>query len=113
MVDFNFMNNVPPPIHLGCVPSYNKPEDDLLLQAMIDKLEDMEVVRKASELNIIPKYASPCMMVKKQSIRDLKPGVYENLSIYEKLRFNRFVLCLNKLNQYVENRGDHKYCWQI
>ena len=39
-VDFNFKNDVKPPVHFGCVPSYNKRDDDVLMQAMIDKLED-------------------------------------------------------------------------
>ena len=40
-VDFNFLNDVPPPINYGCVPSYNKREDDVLLQTMIDRLEKL------------------------------------------------------------------------
>ena len=82
-VDFNFLNDIPPPIHYGCVPSYNKKEDDILLQTMIDKLESMNVVAKANAINVIPKFASPCMLVKKSSARSLKPGVYESLPIEE------------------------------
>ena len=40
-VDFNFTNGIPPPVHIGCVPSYNKKEDNLLMQAMIDRLEQV------------------------------------------------------------------------
>ena len=72
-VDFNFLNNVPPPPHLGCVPSYNKREDDILLQAKIDELERKNIVVKVRDTNIIPKYASPCMLVQKHSMRNLKP----------------------------------------
>ena len=64
-VNFHFLNDVPPPINYGCGPSYNKREDDVLLQTMIDKLESLNVVARASSLNIIPKFASPCMLVKK------------------------------------------------
>ena len=73
-VDFNFLNDVPPPINYGCVPSYNKREDDVLLQTMIDRLEQLNVVAKANNLNIIPRFASPCMLVKKNSVRNLRPG---------------------------------------
>ena len=101
-VDFNFLNNVPPRPHLGCVPSYNKPEDDVILQAKIDQLEDMGVVAKARDINIIPRYASPCMLVKKNSIRDLPKGEYEKMKVLDKLKYNRFVLCQDKLNDYIE-----------
>ena len=102
MVDFNFLNNVPPRPHLGCVPSYNRPEDNILLQAKIDQLEEMGVVAKAREINIIPRYASPCMLVKKNSIREIKSEDYENMPILNKLKYNRFVLCQDKLNEHIE-----------
>ena len=101
-VKFNFLNDVPPPIHYGCVPSYNKPEDDVLLQTMIDRLEQQNIVAKANTLNIVPKFASPCMLVKKSTYKFLKPGEYDALSIHEKIKYNRFVLCQNKLNDYVQ-----------
>ena len=101
-VDFNFLNNIPPSISYGCVPSYNKPADDDLLQAMIDRLEANNIVAKANDLNIIPKFASPCMLVKKNSVRQLAPGEYEKLPIQQKIRYNRFVLCMNKLNDHVQ-----------
>ena len=100
-VNFNFLNDVPPPINYGCVPSYNKPADDQLLQTMIDRLESLNVVAKANSLNIIPRFASPCMLVKKNSVRSLKPGEYDDLPLDEKVKYNRFVLCQNKLNDYV------------
>ena len=102
MVDFNFLNNVPPRPHLGCVPSYNRSEDNVILQAKIDQLEEMGVVAKARDLNIIPRYASPCMLVKKNSIRDLPKGNYEKMQVLEKLKYNRFVLCQDKLNDHIE-----------
>ena len=101
-VNFNFLNDVPPPINYGCVPSYNKPEDDNLLQAMIDRLESLNVVAKANSLDIIPRFASPCMLVKKNSTRNLKPGEYEKLPLAERIKYNRFVLCQNKLNDHVQ-----------
>ena len=101
-VDFNFLNDIPPPIHYGCVPSYNKPEDNVLLQLMVDRLEEQNVVAKANALGVIPRYASPCMLVKKNSVRQLKEGDYEKLPDQEKLKYNRFVLCQNKLNNYVQ-----------
>ena len=99
-VDFHFKNNIPPPVHYGCVPSYNKREDDVLMQAVIDRLEDLDVVVKAKDAGIIPKFASPAMLVQKNSSRTLGDS-YKNLPILEKLKYNRFVLCQNKLNEYV------------
>ena len=99
---FNFKNSVLPPVTRNQITSYKTEKDKILMQAMIDKLESMQVVRKASDLSIIPKYASPCMLVKKNSVRHLPPGEYDQLKVTEKLRYNRFVLCLNKLNQFVE-----------
>ena len=107
-VDFNFTNGIPPPVHIGCVPSYNKKEDNLLMQAMIDRLEEKNIVAKASDLNIIPRFASPAMLVLKQAARNIDKDVYESFSIQRKLDFNRLVLCQNKLNEYVE-KIPHKY----
>ena len=101
-VDFNFLNNVPPPIHYGCVPSYNKPADNVLLQAMIDDLEKKKIVARANDLGIIPRFASPCMLVKKNSVRHLRPGEYDSMSQSQKLQHNRFVQCMNKLNDHVQ-----------
>ena len=101
-VDFNFRNGIPPPIHLGCVPSYNKREDDVLVQAKIDELETNNIVAKAKDLRIIPKYASPVMLVQKHSSRSFTEEEYQSLSVGEKLKHNRLVLCQNKLNEYIE-----------
>ena len=62
-VDFNFLNDVPPAINYGCVPSYNKPADDVLLQKMIDRLESLNVLANTNALKIIPRQTSPCMLV--------------------------------------------------
>ena len=102
MVDFNFLNNIPPRPHLGCVPSYNRSEDDILLQAKIDQLEDIGVVAKARNIDIIPMYASPCMLVKKNSVRDLDKAEYERMSVEEKFKYCRFVLCQDKFNEHIE-----------
>ena len=61
------------------------------MQAMIDMLEDMDMGTRENDTQIIPEYASPTMLVKKNSVRDLKPGEYENLSTSEQLSFYRFV----------------------
>ena len=107
-VDFNFKNDVRPPVHFGCVPSYNKREDDVLMQAMIDTLEDKKIVAKANAIGIIPRYASPTMLVLKNSARALSKDTFSKMSIPEKLKFHRMVLCQNKLNDYVE-KIPHKY----
>ena len=69
---------------------------------MIDRLEMQNIVAKANSLNIVPRFASPCMLVKKTSYKFLKPGKYEMLSIQDKVKYNRIVLCQNKLNDYVQ-----------
>ena len=101
-VDFNFTNDIPPPIHLGCVPSYNKRGDDVLVQAKIDELEENNVVAKARDVDIIPKYASPVMLVRKHSSRNFTEDEYQTLPLDNKLKHNRLVLCHNKLNEYVD-----------
>ena len=80
-VDFNFKNDVRPPVHFGCVPSYNKREDDILMQAMIDSLEDRNIVAKANEIGIIPRFASPTMLVLKNSARTLSKEAFSSLTI--------------------------------
>ena len=101
-VDFNFIGGIPPPVHHGCVPSYTSRQDQVLMQAKIDKLEEQGVVAKASEIGIIPKFASPTLLVKKNSVRDLGKEKYDSLPITEKIKYNRLVLCQNKLNEFVE-----------
>ena len=101
-VDFNFVSNIPPPVQHGCVPSYTSRQDQVLMQAKIDLLEDQGVVAKANEIGIIPKFASPTLLVQKNSVRDIGKDKYNNLPVMEKLKYNRLVLCQNKLNDYVE-----------
>ena len=52
----------------------------------------------------LPRYAAPCMLVKKHSARSLQPGEYDKLSTIEKLKYNRFILCHNKLSEHVEKQ---------
>ena len=102
-VDFNWIQNTRPPVNNTRFPSFcNKKEDKDLLQAMIDKLESQYKCAKAKDLGIIPRFASPVMLVKKNKIKSLPPGTYDSLSIPEKLKYNRFIQCLQKLNEYVE-----------
>ena len=103
-VKFNFSGGVPPTPNYHCVPSYNSSKDDVLMQAKIDSLEEQGVVIKVAETDIIPKYAAPCMLRLKSSARDLPPGEYEKLSIKDKLRYNRFILCHDKLSENVEKQ---------
>ena len=72
------------------------------MQTMIGRLESLNIVAKANSLNIIPRFASPTMLVRKSSVKHLKPGQYEQLPATEKIKYNRFVLCQNKLNDYVQ-----------
>ena len=102
-VDFNWIQNTRPPVNNTKVPNFcNKKEDKDLLQAMIDKLESQNKCAKAKDLGIIPRFASPVMLVKKNKVKSLPSGAYEKLSIQEKLKYNRFIQCLQKLNEYVE-----------
>ena len=103
-VDFEFGNNLPPPSHKGSVPSYYKMEDEMVLQAKIEELEKQNVVAKVSELGINIQYASPCMLARKSSSKNMSKEDYNKLSLEEKVKRNRFVLCLNKLCDYVNKK---------
>ena len=73
-VNFNFKGGIPPTPNYDSVPSYFSNQDRILLQAKIDDLEKKGICVKVADTNIVPKYAAPCMLVKKHSARDLKPG---------------------------------------
>ena len=92
-VTFNWLNDLPPPPHKGSTPSYqSKLEDKQVLQAKIDELERNNIVAKAVDLNMEIKYASPCMLGKKNSAKSLSAEEYNKLSISEKANKNRFIL---------------------
>ena len=103
-VNFNFKGGIPPTPNYDSVPSYFSNQDRILLQAKIDDLEKKGICVKVADTNIVPKYAAPCMLVKKHSARDLKPGEYDQLSTEDKLKYNRFILCHNKLSEQVEKQ---------
>ena len=103
-VNFNFKGGIPPSPNYDSSPVYFSGQDRDLLQAKIDELEAKGICVKVSDTDIIPKYAAPCMLVKKHSVRDLKPGQYEAMTIQEKLKYNRFILCHNKLSDHVEKK---------
>ena len=103
-VNFNFRGAVPPTPNYYSVPSYNNSKDDILMQAKIDTLEEQGVVIKVAATNIVPKYAAPCMLTLKHSARDLPPGHYDSLPIREQLKYNRFILCHDKLSEHVEKQ---------
>jgi hypothetical protein len=103
-VNFNFRGGVPPPPHYHSSPPYFMAKDEVLLQAKIDSLEEQGVVVKVADADIIPRYAAPCMLGLKNSVRNLAPGEYEKLSINEKIKYNRFILCHNKLSDHIEKQ---------
>ena len=103
-VDFNFKGGIPPTPNYDNQPCYFSNQDKQLLQDKIDELEEKGICMKVANSNIVPKYAAPCMLVKKHSVRDLKPGEYESLSNTEKLKYNRFILCHNKLSEHIEKQ---------
>ena len=103
-VNFNFSGGVPPTPDYHSTPPYNLSKDDILMQAKIDNLEEQGVVIKIADTKIIPKYAAPYMLALKNSAKNLPPGEYEKLSVKEKLKYNRFILCHNKLSEHVEKK---------
>ena len=97
--------NLPPPPHKGSTPVYqSKHEDALVLQAKIDELESQNIVAKTVDLGINVKYASPCMLQKKNSAKSMPKEEYDKLNVKEKAGKNRFVLCCNKLCNYVAKK---------
>ena len=103
-VDFNFKGGIPPTPNYHSVPRYTTKSDEILMQAKIDELEQQGIVIKVAGTDIIPKYAAPCMLQLKHSARELPPGSYEKLTIQEKCRYNRFILCHDKLSENVEKQ---------
>ena len=103
-VDFDFNNEMPPPAHRGTTPSYSKRGDDEVLHAKIEELERQNIVAKVSDLGINLKYSSPCMLARKVSSRNMPKDEYDKLPISEKIKINRFVLCLNKLCDFVNKK---------
>ena len=55
-------------------------------------------------MNINLKYASPFMIRKKNSAKQLSKEQYNQLSAKEKAKINRFVLCLNKLCNHINKK---------
>ena len=102
-VDFNFKGGIPPAPNYDSSPIYYTGQDRELLQAKINELEKKGICMRVSETNIVPKYAAPCMLVKKNSARELGDE-YDKMTIDEKLKYNRFILCHNKLSDHIEKK---------
>ena len=102
--NFNSINNQRPPANKCKVPQYAKQKDLQLLLAYIDKLEAEGVVARATEIGVIPEFASPCMLVQKTSARSLEQGALDEMQIKDQLRYYRFVLAFNQLNQYIKTQ---------
>jgi len=103
-VDFDFNNDLPPPPHKGTTPTYSRHGDEAVLHAKIEELEKHNIVAKVSDLGLNLKYSSPCMLARKVSSRNMPKEEYDKLSISEKAKLNRFVLCLNKLCNFVNKK---------
>ena len=103
-VNFHFKGGIPPTPNYDSSPVYFSSQDRELLQAKIDELESKGICVKVADTDIIPKYAAPCMLVQKHSVRELKPGEYDKLTTFEKLKHNRFILCHNKLSEHIEKQ---------
>ena len=103
-VDFDFINDLPPPPHKGSTPNYYRQADEAVLHAKIEELEKQNIVAKVSDLGINVKYTSPCMLARKVSSRNMSKEKYNSLTIEEKSKLNRFVLCLNKLCNFINKK---------
>ena len=103
-VNFDFNNDMPPPAHKGTTPSYYKQDDEMVLQAKIEELERQNVVAKVSDLGINVKYASPCMLARKASAKHINKEDYNKLPLEEKTKLDRFVLCLNKMCNFINKK---------
>ena len=103
-MDFDFNNNLPPSPHKGSIPNYYNHADALVLQTKIEELEEQNIVAKVSDLGFNLKYASPCMIRKKNSGKQMSKEKYAQLSPQEKSKLNRFVLCLNKLSNHINKK---------
>ena len=103
-VDFDFINDLPPPPHRGTTPTYSKHGDQAVLHAKIEELEKENIIAKVSTLGINLRYSSPCMLARKVSSRNMSKQDYDVLSIPEKTKLNRFVLCLNKLCDFINKK---------
>ena len=101
-VSFEWINGVPPPPHRGTVPTYqSRLEDRQVMQAKLDDLEKEGIVIKAADVGINIRYTSPSMLARKISSRNMAKEDYEKLLPEDKAKLNRFVLCLNKMCDYV------------
>jgi hypothetical protein len=98
------MLDLTPPAHKGTTPPYYKREDEMVLQGKIEELERQHVVAKVSDLGINLKYASPCKLARKTSAKQMNKEDYDKLSIPEKAKLNRFVLCLNKICNFINKK---------
>ena len=103
-VDFDFNNDVPPPPHKGSFPPYYKRGEEEVLQAKIEELERQNIVAKVSDLGINLRLASPCMLARKVSSKNMPVDEYNKLSVAEKAKLHRFVLCQNKLSNYINKK---------
>ena len=108
-VTFEFHNNLPPPPHKGHFPQYYKHGEEAVLQAKIEDLEKQNIVAKESvikesNINFQVKYASPCMLARKASSKHMPEEEYNILSVAEKAKRHRFVLCPNKLSNCINKK---------
>ena len=103
-VDFEFINDLPPPPHKGSFPPYYKKGEEAVLQAKIEELARQNNVAKVSDIGVQLRYASPCMLARKVSSKHMPKEEYDNLSVTEKAKLHRFVLCLNKLSNNINKK---------
>ena len=75
-VDFELVNYLPPPPHKGSSPPYYKHGEEAVLQAKIEELERQNIVAKVSDIGIQLRYASPCMLARRESSRNMPGGVF-------------------------------------
>ena len=100
-VDFHWIGNAPPYLEQGMVPSYTKKEQMKLLQYKIDELEAHNICARAVDVNVIPKFSSPPMLIMKQSGKNIPKDEFNSMPVEDQSKYFRFVLGLDKLNSFI------------
>ena len=107
VADFNFADNTRPPGSKGYFPSYSHKEE-LIIQAIADKYEDMGVLVDPQEAGISVQHTSPLLLV-------VKPSALAKPEDDRTVRDYRLVAAMNQLNDFIKatpikrNTPDHLF----
>ena len=94
VADFNFADNTRPPGSKGYFPSYSHKEE-LIIQAIADKYEDMGVLVDPQEAGISVQHTSPLLLV-------VKPSALAKPEDDRTVRDYRLVAAMNQLNDFIK-----------